>query len=171
MKKNILTIIIMAIVLINTILTGLLIFTIVPSTNRTNKLVSKVASIVDLELESPDTDTLSVMDIVKHEIDGELTINLKKGADGEANYALVSVTLSMNSKHKDYARLSKKVGDFESDIIEFVNLEFSNYTMDEVLNNKEKVKDEVKEKVLAKISDLFQSDFIINISFGNIVLS
>ena len=161
----------MAIVLINTILTGLLIFTIVPSANRTNQLVSKVASIVDLELESPGSDKLTVLDIVKHEIDGELTINLKKGADGKAHYALLSVTLSMNSKHKDYAELSEKVGDFDSDIEEFVNLEFSNYTMDEILNNKEEVKDEVKEKVLAKISDLFQSDFIINISFGNIVLS
>ncbi len=171
MRKNILTIIIMAIVLINTILTGLLIFTIVPSANRTNKLVNKVASIVDLELESPDSDELTVLDIVKHEIDGELTINLKKGADGKAHYALLSVTLSLNSKHKDYAELSEKVGDFDSDIEEFVNLEFSNYTMDEILNNKQEVKDEVKEKVLAKISDLFQSDFIINISFGNIVLS
>lgn len=171
MRKNILTIIIMAIVLINTILTGLLIFTIVPSANRANQLISKVASIVDLELESPNSGELSVMDIVKHEIDGEQTINLKKGADGKAHYALLSVTLSMNSKHKDYSKYSAKVGDFESEIKEFVNLEFSKYTMDEILTNKEGIKDEVKEKVLEEINNLFLSDFIINISFGNIVLS
>ena len=54
MRKNILTIIILAMALINIILSAVLIFAIIPTANKTNQLVTKVAQIVDLELESPE---------------------------------------------------------------------------------------------------------------------
>lgn len=167
MKKNILTIIIMAIVLINTILTAVLIFAIVPTANRTTKLVDKVASIVDLELESTNGDgDIAVSDIVGYDIADQLTINLVS-SDNTTHYALLNVSLSMNSKNPDYEELKDKVQENENAIKEIVTDEFSKYTVDEVKTNKEAI----KKQILTDIQDYFKSDFIISVSFGNIVLS
>ena len=167
MKRNILTIIIMAVTLINTILLAVLIFVIVPTSNKTNQLVTRVASIVDLELESPKERAadIAVSDIVVRKISEKLTINLKK-TDDTNHYALVNVSLSINSKHEDSEALVPKIAENENEIMEIVTEEFGKYTIDEV-NDK---KNDVKEQVLTRIQDYFKSDFIINVSFGNIIL-
>lgn len=169
MKKNILTIIIMAIVLINTVLTGVLIFTIVPTANKTNQLVNKVASIVNLELEDPEAEEeqISVSDIVSFDLPDKLTINLKS-TDGSAHYAILYVSLSMNSKHEDYEALNAKVAENKVAIEEIVMEEFGKYTMANIKDNT--IKESIKAEVLKRIQEHFESDFIINVSFGNIVM-
>lgn len=156
----------MAIVLINTVLTGVLIFTIVPTATKTNQLVTKVASIVNLELESPDAaaSQLSIEDITSYEFADDLRIPLKS-TDGASHYAVFKVSLSMNNKHKDYTALSAKLEENKNAIAEIVQTEFSKYTKDEIEPNKKKIKD----NVLAGVQDLFQSDFIISVTFGNIL--
>ncbi len=167
MKKNILTIIIMAITLINTVLLALLIFTIVPAASKTSRLMDKVASIVELELESPEGDGegFTVSDIVTYNIEEKLTINLKS-TDGKNHYALMNVSLSMNTKSEDYETLNPKIKENENAIKEIVQEEFAKYTMDEV-NTK---KTEIKNQVVVRIQELMQSDFIVNVSFGSLVL-
>lgn len=167
MRKNILTIIIMAIVLINTILTAVLMFVIVPTSNKTNKLVMKVASIIDLELESPDAGKdIAVSDIEGYNLPEQLTINLRtEGDDDKAHYALVNVSLSINTKHEDYEELYPKIAQRQNEIEEIVSDEIGKYTMNDVKESKEKIREEVKKR----IQELFKSDFIIGVSFGNII--
>jgi Flagellar basal body-associated protein FliL. len=166
MKKNILTIIIMAIVLINTVLTGLLIFTIVPTANKTNKLVSKVASIVDLELQSPNAeDNLTVEDIDPYNIVDKITVNLKS-TDQTEHYMTMNASLSQNKKNKDYSKLKDLVLPNELKIKEIIQSEFSKYTKDEVQTNMEKIKADI----LAQIQEYFKSDFIVRVAFGNMLL-
>ncbi len=167
MRKNILTIIIMAITLINTVLLALLIFTIVPAANKTSRLMDKIASIVDLELESPEAENkeFAVSDLATYTMEEKLTINLKKTADGKDHYAVMNVSLAMNSKHKDYDTLNLKIADNENTIKEIVQEEFAKYTIDEV-NSK---KTEIKDQVIARVQELMQSDFIVNVSFGSLV--
>ncbi len=168
MKKNILTIIIMAVTLINTILLGVLIFAIVPSANKTTKLMDKVASIVDLEMESPENARaqVAVSDIMIYDLPDKLTINLKKGEDGVEHYAILNVSLSMNSKHEDYETLNPKVSEYSNAIGEIVQEEFARYTRDDVEANK----NVIKEMIISRIQELFHSDFIISVSFGNLIL-
>ena len=169
MKKNMLTIVILALTLINTVLLGVLIFSIVPSANKTGKLVAKVASIVDLELESPEAgeEKVAVSDIVNYDISDKLTINLKTNEGEDNHYAMVYVSLSMNSKNKDYETLYPKVSEYDNQIKEIVTEEFAKYSMNEVEANKSNIKDQVK----VRLKELFQSNFIIGVSFGNIVLN
>ena len=54
MKKNILAIIILAATIVNISLTAILLFTVVPKAQRTDALIQKIVSILDLELENPD---------------------------------------------------------------------------------------------------------------------
>jgi flagellar FliL protein len=167
MKKNILTIIILALALINVVLSAVIIFVIVPTSNKTNNLVTKVASIIDLELESPDKqDTeISVSDITTYSVQDKLQINLAKSDDIE-HYAVLNVSLTINQKNKDAADLTPKITDLENDIKEIVTEEFQKYTIDQVNQNKSAI----KEHVLTRIQELFKSDFIINVSFGNLIL-
>jgi hypothetical protein len=166
MKKNILTIIIMAITLINTVLLAVLIFAIVPTANKTIKLIDQVNSIVDLELESPEAEaqSISVSDIATYNIADKLTINLKS-EDGKSHYAIVKVSISMNSKNEDYTTLSTKVADNELAIKEIISDEFGKYTKDEVIPNK----DTIKNQVIIRLQEYFKSDFIINVSFGDLI--
>lgn len=164
MKKNILTIIIMAITLINTVLLAVLIFVIVPTSNRTSQLVAKVASIVDLEVEDKKNEDIAVADIETQKFDDKLTIKLLSSSE-EPHYAVLFLSLSMNSKNEDYALLKDKIAQNEGPISEIVNEEFAKYTIDNVQEHKE----DIRKTVLTRVQELFQSDFIINVSFGNVV--
>ncbi|MFU0826612.1 MAG: Flagellar protein FliL [Lachnoclostridium sp.] len=170
MKKNLLTIIILALGILNMILTAVLVFAVVPTTIRTNNLISKVASAIDLELESDSEDgesQVSIEDIEVYDIKDPIIINLKPEAnDTTKHYAQVYVSLSLNTKSKDYKTLQPTVEANESAITEIVNDEFAKYTVNNVLDNKEKI----KEEILKKVQELFQSDFIISISIGKIVV-
>ena len=168
MKKNMFTVIIMAITMINTVLLAVLIFAIVPTANKTMKLIDKVNSIVDLELESPEgkAKEIAVSDIATYNIEDKLTINLKSD-DGESHYAVLKVSISMNSKAEDYTVLSEKIADNELAIKEIVSDEFGKYTKDEVKPNKDLIKDQI----IIRLQEYFKSDFIINVSFGDLITS
>jgi len=167
MKKNILTIIIMAMCLVNITLSAILIFVMVPTANKTLKLVGKVAQIIDLELESPENDVenLSVSDIETYLFAEKLTCRLKDSNDGKDHYAVLYLSLSLNKTHDDYEKLQPYIAQYENNIKEIVTDEFAKFTKDEVVDKKEKIKNQV----LVRIQELFKSDFIINVSFGNIM--
>ena len=105
MKKNLMSVLILALVLVNLILTGILTITILPQTKKSNELVNKVCSAIDLELESGDgTESASIpMDQVEtYKIEDAMTINLKTGADGETHYVKLTASISMDSKNDGY---------------------------------------------------------------------
>lgn len=166
MKKNIITIIILAMCLINIILSAVLIFVIVPTANKSIALTNKVAQIIDLELESPDNaiTNLGVSDIENYLIDERLTCILAKSGDKD-QYAVLYLSLSLNKTHDDYGDLQPYISEYENNIKEIVSDEFGKYTKDEA----KEMKDKIREQVTIRIQELFQSDFIINVSFGNIL--
>ncbi len=166
MRKNILTIIILAMCLINIVLSAVLIFVMVPTANKSIALVSKVAQIIDLELESPDNDiaNLGVSDIETYLIDERLPFLLAKSDDGD-HYAVLILSLSLNKTHDDYLELQPLIGQYENNIKEIVSDEFAKYTIDEARD----MKDIIRDQSTTRIQELFKSDFIIHVSFGNIL--
>lgn len=165
MKKNILTVIIMAATLINMVLSAVIVFSIVPTANKTNNLISKVAQIIDLELEAEGNKNIAISDISIYELPEALTINLKK-TDKANHYVVLNVSLSINTLHEDAATIQNIVGSHSNEIAEIVTEEFSKYSIDEVNESKETI----KSNTLTRIQDHFNSDCIINVSFGNIVM-
>lgn len=167
MKRNILTIIILALGILNMILTAVIVFAVVPTTMRTNNLISKVASTINLELENPsEKDQVDISDIQVYQIPEDLTINLKSEPnDTKSHYALVSVSLSINTKSDDYKTLQPTIETNESSITEIIDDEISKYTVKNVKENKDKI----KEEILKRIQEYFKSDFIIGISIGRLV--
>ena len=170
MKKNILTIIVIALCFVNVALTATVIFTVVPAVSKSNALITQVASIIDLELESPlpkSDVAITDMEAVALE-NSELTINLKS-VEGELKdpYAVIDqVTVYLNKKGDDYKTLSEGIAGYGATITEVVSATFSEYTKDEVQNNRDLVKQEVLENLHIK----FGSTTITDISFKNLRL-
>lgn len=168
MKKNLLTILILALGILNMILTAVIVFAVVPTTMRTNALISKVASSIELELEGSkdnDENKIDLADIETYNIEEKMTINLKNSLNTtKSHYASVTVSLSVNKKSEDYAKLNSTILAHENAIKEIIRDEFVNYTKEEVTTNE--YKEKIKSDILLKIQEHFDSDFIVGISTG-----
>ncbi|HCL03357.1 MAG TPA: hypothetical protein DHW61_13285 [Lachnoclostridium phytofermentans] len=171
MKKNILTIIILATTLINMTLMIVMLFVFLPNVKQTNKLITKVAQTVDLELENvvvkEDKVTISDIDTYKPTETNGLTINLKKEpGDNKTHFAVVKWSLVLNKSHKDFSKMQPLVEANEGRIKEVIRTEVEKYTINNVQENKENIKADVL-KILQ--DDVFGSDFIISVSFSDFV--
>lgn len=161
MKKNILTIVIMASTVVNLILTIVMVFSIIPAMNKTNKLVDKVASVVDLEIEKEEDAAYSVEDLEAYEIpyESKQTINLKKDASNEDHYVVLEgVVVSFNKEADDYDKVSESVKAASVYISDFVKETISEQTISTLNEN------EIKEQALAKIQEFYNSKCIVRIS-------
>lgn len=171
MKKNLITVIILALGLINLVLTAVIVFAVVPTTIKTNNLITKVATSIDLELQSPiDNGKESSVDMVDTEefaIAEDITANLQNSTnDTQGHYALVNASLSINKKSEDYATLQPMLEPNVNAIREIITEECSKYTKDTILENKVKI----KEEILKRLQEKFQSDFIVEVSFGKFIV-
>ena len=80
MKKNLITVIVLALVLVNLVLTAILTITILPETKKANELITQVCSAINLELNSgsvkSDATSVPIDQLAAFDIE-EMTINLK----------------------------------------------------------------------------------------------
>lgn len=166
MKKNLLSILILAFTIVNLVLNVVLIFSVMPASQKTNKMITQICSILDIELEAgEDGNEVPLENVETYSFEDDMTINLKTGADGKEHIAKIKVTISMDSKHADY----KKFGDLstkEQLIKREINEAVSSFTYEEALQDMSAVENEALERVQA----LYDSDFIIGVSFGERVL-
>jgi flagellar basal body-associated protein FliL len=166
MKRNLLSIIILALLVVNIVLSAIMMVSVSSASKKTASLVADIATIVGIEINGlPDsnlTPTVSMADTAVHNVEGELTIPLKKGEDGEDHYAVGSVSLSMDSKSKDYKKYSETMADRDGLIKDIIFAVMGNYTVDEARNNSEAI----KEEILKQIQELFGSTFIYGVSYN-----
>ena len=168
MKKNLITVIILALVLANLILTAILVFTIIPQTKKSNQLIDQVCSAINLELQSgentPATPEVPIEDVETYAITDGFTVNLKQGEDGKQHYAVFSVSLSLNTKSDGYKSIGTEglKAITQSEINTIVN----GYTLDEFnANGYQNVKDDI----LKTLQDMFGgSDFIVGVNFSSV---
>lgn len=165
MKKSLLNIITLALVAVNLILSIVMIFSVLPTSSKTNKMVTQVCTALNLELESSKTgdasDDITIDQMETFDVEDELTIPLKKGEDNVEHYAVVSVAIVVNNKHKDYAKYQDTITEKESLIKDAVNSTIGNFTIQEMESGQAIVQD----AVLKKLQKLFNSDFIVKVAF------
>lgn len=166
MKKNILTIVIMASTLLNLILTIVIVFSVVPAMNKTGKLVDKVASVIDLEIESKtsEEDSYSVSDLEVEKItyDNSVKINLQKDeGDDTAHYALLDeIVVSFNKMAEDCETVKKSINEnnvYVSDIVKEVIGEYTVSTISEA---------KVKQEAIKRLQDKYDTKSIVEISLN-----
>lgn len=164
MKKNILTIVIMAATLINTVLSVVLVFAVMPAMNKTSALVDKVASVVDLEIEDPDAEeedyTMSDLMTYAKTYDAAVNVNLKKDASGDAeHYAqLKGWVLSFNSKADDYSTVNELVQANDVYVDDIVKETIGGYTVTTIDVTK------AKAEIIKKVQEKYNTKAIVSIS-------
>ena len=168
MKKNLISVLILALVFANFVLTAILMFTVLPETQKANTLIEKVCSAIDLDLNSGGTNETSNIPIDQQDTykvnEGEkITTNLAKGNDGKSHYAIVKVSLVLNKKSDNYATynqefLANQDETIKNDVIQVIG----QYTLDEFETNKE----QVKSKILSDMQKLFGADLVIGVNFS-----
>ncbi|MFA9375367.1 MAG: flagellar basal body-associated FliL family protein [Lachnotalea sp.] len=169
MKKNIFSILILALVVVNLVLTAVMMFSVVPASKKTNALVTQICSVLDLELEANATDTSDVTipidQIATYDIEDKFTVNLKKGVDEQEHYAVFSVTLSMDTKNDGYKTYGNTIAEKVSLIKSEINDVVSTFTLEDAQNNREALQEALRQR----LAEMFDSDFIIKVAFRDIV--
>lgn len=170
MKKNLLSIIILALLLVNVVLTGVMMFSVLNQSNKTTQLVSKIAEAIDMELvtetEPGLSDTPSIMDTEVYVISDSMTIPLADSGDGKDHYFIVTVSLSVDTKHEDYETMgtSEALAGKESLLKSEINSVIGKYTLEYVKANQDLIREEILENLQALYGG---STFIYGVTFSD----
>ncbi len=165
MKKNLMSVLILALVLANLILTAILMISVVPQTKKANELINKVCSAIDLELEGGKASAsidipMDQVETVKIAEGEALTINLKSD-DGKKSYAKVSISLAVDKKNKGYKKGLEAITANEDLIKNEVIKVIANHTIEDMRDGQKELQDEV----MVSLRKLFDSDFIVSVAF------
>ena len=169
MKKNLISVLILALVVVNFVLTALLLFTVLPETKKANELIVKVCSAIDLDLNSGQAlgiSNVSPEDTDIYQVNGgeSMTINLKIGEDGKSHFAVLKTSLSLNKNSKNYKTYPLEVLATKDDLIRgYITDTVKNYTMEEFSSNTDAVEDEI----LNICKEQFGSDYVIGVIFAD----
>lgn len=172
MKKNLMSVIILALVLANLILTAVLAFTIIPQTKKSNELIDQVCAAINIELEggqNKDSSAIPIEDVEVYNITDSFTVNLASSGDGKKHLAVFSVGLSMNTKSEGYETYGGADGLTEKETIirSEINSIVSSYTLDEFNADGQKA---VKAEILEAMQDMFGGqDFIVAVNFSSVM--
>ncbi len=167
MKKNLMSVLILALVVANLVLTAILMISVVPQTKKANQLITKVCSAIDLELEGgKDNSSINIpmerLETISIDDGASMTINLKDSGDGEGHYAVISVALAVDNKSDGYKTFGVEGVTAKKDIIkDVVNKVVTGYTLEEMKADQTKAQDEI----LSRLRRMFDSDFIVSVAF------
>ena len=168
MKKNMLSILILALLIVNIVLTAIMMFSVTGTAKKTSALIDDISAAINLDLKNQSaTSTEAVVadvpiaDTEVYPVSEEMTIPLTKGADGKDHYFLVAVSFSIDTKHKDYKSLRSTV-EANEDLIkgEIINV-IGSHTLEEVQQDSNSIRMEI----LQRVQKMFDSQFIFNVTF------
>lgn len=166
MKRNLLSIVILALVLVNTVLTVVLMVSVVGTAKKTAALVDGISEALSLEIESQqsatDVNSIPMTDIAVYSIADTMTIPLADSGDGVPHYCLLSVSFSINTQSEGYTTYGADLSAQESLIKDEIYSVVSRFTIEEAKTQQ----DVLKQAILEKVQTMYNSDFIFNVSFG-----
>lgn len=168
MKKNLMSVVILALVLVNLILTAILTITVLPETKKANELITQVCSAINLELESgsvtSDASSVPIDKLATYDISDSMTINLKDSGDGKDHYAVITVSLFMNKDSKGYKSFGESMEEKKNLVMSEITSVVSGFTYDEFKSDQQGVQD----AIVADLQKLFDSDFIVSVGFPTV---
>lgn len=172
MKKNLMSVIILALVFANFVLTALLLFTVLPETKKANQLIEDVCSAVDLELQSgavngPSTITMDKTKVYAVNGGEKMTASFANGDDNKTHYIVATVSLSLNMDSDDFEKYGESGPSDKDPIIRTIITDIVHkYTMDKFDKNRDAMYQEILQEFQAK----FAKDYIVSVNFSDVML-
>lgn len=170
MKKNLLSILILALLVVNIILTAIMMFSVVGASKKTTELVTDIASVLQLEIGDAEGEEVEMIPLSQTEVYNisEMTIAVQADENGTPHYCLVSVALSLNTKDKAYKTYgsAESMASYEPLITGEITNVIGGYTVEAL--REPATQEEVKTKILKSVQKMFDSEFVYNVSFSDI---
>ena len=166
MKKNIFSVIVIVLLVVDLVLTAVMLFAVLPNATKSTELMAKVAAAIDLEVEEEKTE-ISIYDLEAYSFEeGDLIISLKRDAtDKKDRYAIIKgVTIHLNTSIKDFSSVREVVVANDNKMKDIISSVYSEYTKEEA----QLQKDRIKAEILLKFEEVFDSNIVHDISFGNL---
>lgn len=171
MKKNLLTVLILALLLVNVALTAVMMISVTSTNNKTAALVNTIATVMNLELTNSSAEeeaevTVSLADTEVYPISTTMTIPLAF-AEGEKQVHMVcNISLSVNKKHDDYKSFggADNLAAYETLIQGAIVTVVSSKTESEIRSDMEGL----RKDILKAIQKLYDSDFIYNVTISEV---
>lgn len=168
MKKNIFSVIITALTVINVVLTAVMFFVMLPTFQKTNNLITQVASVLNLELDADgdagSDEDYSLKDLESFAVDFETqqTLNLKTDKDGKAHYAMLDgYTVSIYKKDKGYKDAKKILENNKAEITDIVRSVIQSHEAEGLSQ------DQIQKEALEKIQDHLDSKAVKKVILEN----
>ena len=143
------TVLILALLVVNIVLTSVMLVSIVGTNKKTAQLVDNITTAMNLELTVPgdeETTNVALTDTEVYNIADSMTIPLKSEAGAKQDYIMFDVSLSINKKHKDYKTYgsSDTLASYENLIKDAITATVSAHTEDECREDMEGLKEGLK---------------------------
>lgn len=171
MKKNLLTVLILALLIVNIVLTSIMMISVTSTNKKTAQLVDNIATVMKLELTTPgsegeDVVEVSLADTYVYNLSSSMTIPLAMDAEGNQPYMMCEVGFSLNTKDKAYKSYGSQISEGEMDtlLMDTINTVVGSHTEAECRDDM----DGLKTEILEAVRDLFQSDFIYKVSISQV---
>lgn len=173
MKKNLISIIILALLIVNIILTAVMMLSVTGAARRTSNFIDSAAKALNLELtaqtESGEREVVAIENTATYSISESMTIPLRDSVDEEGNrsshFCMASISFYINMKNDGYKKYTEDLSPQEERIKDMINTVFAQYTLEEAKGNEEAL----KEEILEGVQKIYDSDFIFDVGFGSIL--
>ncbi|MDD6402040.1 MAG: flagellar basal body-associated FliL family protein [Lachnospiraceae bacterium] len=166
MKKNLITVLIFALCLINLVFNILLVFVFMPSATKTNKLITEIAAVLDLELASQKNDNeFDVSNIEVFQLEQGNPINLAQDSSGEIHMVQYGISINLDTTSSDYSKVLANMQKSTSLIYDITNDIIGKYSYNQVIDVS--VKKQIKEEIQKSLKEAFNTECIHSISFYN----
>lgn len=168
MKKNIFSVIITALTVVNVVLTAIMFFVMMPTFQKSNKLITQVASVLNIELNTGDAEPdegykVSDLEYTEVAFEAQQTVNLKASADKKDHYALFDgFSIAVNKEADDYDDFkTEKITDYQSTITDIIRSVMQSHTNDDI------TEDLIKKESLEQIQERFGTKSIVELTLKN----
>ena len=178
MKKNLLSVLILVLLIVNIAMTTIMMISVTGTNSKTAELVTSIATVMNLELYDPggvsvaevplsDTEAYDMPELMF-----PLAASTVVNADGttttssKQSYIIFTLSLLQNTAHEDYKTLggAENMDSRASLIKDVVNRVMGNHTLEECQSNFEGI----REEILKEIQQLFGSNFIYKLAISGV---
>ncbi len=168
MKKNLITVIILAICIINLVFNILLVFVFMPSTTKTNKLITDISEVLDLELASLKSGEESGVDInnlTPFQLEQGNPINLASDGSGLNHVVQYGLTINLDKTAEDFTATQTNLQTSTAIVYDLIRDIVGQYTYSQAIDID--VQREIKNQILTSLRKAFNTDCIYSVSFYN----
>lgn len=180
MKKNLLSVIILALLIVNIALTTVMMFNVTSTNKKVADLVGNIATVMNLELTPPgggeekeeispaDTEIYSIADSMTLALTPETTVDSNGKAVTKQSYLMCNVSLSINTKHKDYKTYgsAEALAGREALIKDAISSVVSKHTLSDL--QADPGMEKLKAEILEAVQGIYQSDFIFKVLVSDV---